>query len=368
MTSGHSPSNVYVHNEPIVPPHPQRESHHQAHHQRQSYVVRQQSVTSNDRYSVHSSQIIRQLFVGLYDYDARTNEDLSFKKGDKLTIIDNSQGEWWLAINDCQLQGYVPSNFLARFDSVATHSWYFGKIKRCDAERMLSSDENLHGAFLLRQSESRINDYALSVKDGDTVKHYRIRRTPTNLYYIAPKTPFHSLDKLIEHYSRTSNGLCTGLKRSCRRGSAPVTIDLAYSIKDRWEIDRRTLTMTHRLGSGNFAEVYEGLWNRSTPVAVKMLKNSLMSREQFLSEAGIMKNFNHRNLIRLYAICSVEEPTLIITELMVNGSLLSYLRNGKGKDLNEKQLIDIGGQIADGMAYLEEKKYIHRDLAARNSK
>ena len=39
---------------------------------------------------------------------------------------------------------------------------------------------------------------------------------------------------------------------------------------------------------------------------------------------------------------------------------------GKGRVLKLPQLIDIGAQIACGMAYLESQNYIHRDLAARN--
>ena len=32
------------------------------------------------------------MFVALYDYDARTDEDLSFKKGEHLEIINDTQG------------------------------------------------------------------------------------------------------------------------------------------------------------------------------------------------------------------------------------------------------------------------------------
>ena len=40
--------------------------------------------------------------------------------------------------------------------------WYFGKIKRVEAEKKLLSPENEHGAYLIRDSESRRNDYSLS--------------------------------------------------------------------------------------------------------------------------------------------------------------------------------------------------------------
>ena len=51
-----------------------------------------------------------------------------------------------------------------------------------------------------------------------------------------------------------------------------------------------------------------------------------MDPKDFLSEAHIMKKLRHPKLIQLYAVCTLEEPIYIITELMKNGSLLEYLQ------------------------------------------
>lgn len=111
--------------------------------------------------------------------------------------------------------------------------------------------------------------------------------------------------------------------------------------------------------------MFEGIWNKTTPVAIKTLKTGTMDPKDFLAEAQVMKNLRHLKLVQLYAVCTLEEPIYIITELMKNGSLLDYLM-GKGRGLKLPTLIDMSAQVASGMAYLEEQNYIHRDLAARN--
>ena len=57
--------------------------------------------------------------------------------------------------------------------------WFFGKIKRADAEKKLLQIGNQTGTFLIRESESQPGNYSLSVREGDSVKHYRIRKVDT---------------------------------------------------------------------------------------------------------------------------------------------------------------------------------------------
>lgn len=59
------------------------------------------------------------IFVALYDYDARTDEDLSFKKGEHLDILNDTQGDWWFARSKSTKQeGYIPSNYVAKLKSI----------------------------------------------------------------------------------------------------------------------------------------------------------------------------------------------------------------------------------------------------------
>ena len=301
-----------------------------------------------------------QVFVALYDYDARTDEDLSFKKGEHLEIINDTQGDWWFARSKASKQeGYIPSNYVAKLKSIEAEPWYFGKIKRIEAEKKLLLPQNEHGAFLIRDSESRRNDFSLSVRDGDTVKHYRIRQLDEGGFFIARRTTFKILQDLVDHYSRDADGLCVNLRKPCAQVEKPTTADLSHNTRDQWEIERSSLKFVRKLGHGQFGEVWEGLWNNTTPVAIKTLKTGTMDPKDFLSEAHIMKKLRHPKLIQLYAVCTLEEPIYIITELMKYGSLLEYLQ-GKGKLLKLPQLIDMSAQVAAGMAYLESQNYIHR--------
>lgn len=54
-----------------------------------------------------------------------------------------------------------------------------------------------------------------SVRDGDTVKHYRIRQLDEGGFFIARRTTFRTLQELVQHYSDDADGLCVNLCKPC---------------------------------------------------------------------------------------------------------------------------------------------------------
>lgn len=71
------------------------------------------------------------------------------------------------------------------------------------------------------------------------------------------------------------------------------------------------------------------------------------------------------------AVVSTGSPVYVCMELMAHGDLRNYLRNcrddqRKHPKPNRWRVLLMACQIADGMAYLADKKFVHRDLAARN--
>ncbi|XP_057372283.1 tyrosine-protein kinase Src42A-like [Daphnia carinata] len=309
--------------------------------------------------------------VAVYDYEPRTPGELLFKKGDHLEIIDDSHTDWWRARSrTSHMEGYVPANYVAPVRSIEAEPWYFGPIIRSDAEHLLLQSRNKDGAFLVRGSDSCYNDYALSIRFGTKVRHYRIKQKTddigNNVHFISQHRTFVTLQELISYYSNNRDGLATVLNKPCMKAGAPLTATLSYNTQDNWEIPRSSLRFERQLGQGQFGKVHQGLWNGAVPVAIKSLIPGTMDPEDFIAEAQLMKKLQHEKLIKLYAVCTTEEPIYIVTELMKNGSLLNYLKSSKGRKVKLQKLNDFAVQIASGMFYLEKMSYIHRDLAARN--
>ncbi|XP_044516844.1 tyrosine-protein kinase Blk isoform X1 [Gracilinanus agilis] len=292
------------------------------------------------------------------------DRDLKVVKGEKLQILMKT-GDWWLARSlVTRREGYVPSNFVARVETLEVEKWFFKTISRREAERKLLAPVNKIGAFLIRESETNKGALSLSVKDttpaGDVIKHYKIRALDDGGYYISPRITFPSLRELVQHYSKKGDGLCQKLTMPC-----VILAPQTHWAQDEWEVPRHSLKLVRKLGAGQFGEVWMGYYKNNIKVAIKTLKEGSMSPEAFLAEANLMKTLQHDKLVRLYAVVT-QEPIYIVTEYMAKGCLLDFLKSEEGCKLPFSRLIDIMAQIAEGMAYIEQRNSIHRDLRAAN--
>ena len=84
---------------------------------------------------------------------------------------------------------------------------------------MLLADVNDHGSFLIREIESSPDTYALSLRDTNTIRHYKIERLDSGGYFITRNHDFESLQSLVAFYLREPEGLCCGLVAPCRKVS-----------------------------------------------------------------------------------------------------------------------------------------------------
>uniref|UniRef100_A0A8C4EDV7 Tyrosine-protein kinase n=1 Tax=Dicentrarchus labrax TaxID=13489 RepID=A0A8C4EDV7_DICLA len=304
------------------------------------------------------------LFVALYDFVASGDNTLSITKGEKLRVLGyNHNGEWCEAQTK-NGQGWVPSNYITPVNSLEKHSWYHGPVSRNAAEYLLSS--GINGSFLVRESESSPGQRSISLRYEGRVYHYRINTASDGKLYVSSESRFNTLAELVHHHSTVADGLITTLHYPAPKRNKPTIYGVSPNY-DKWEMERTDITMKHKLGGGQYGEVYEGVWKKyNLTVAVKTLKEDTMEVEEFLKEAAVMKEIKHPNLVQLLGVCTREPPFYIITEFMTHGNLLDYLRECNREEVNAVVLLHMATQISSAMEYLEKKNFIHRDLAARN--
>jgi serine/threonine protein kinase/WD40 repeat protein len=122
------------------------------------------------------------------------------------------------------------------------------------------------------------------------------------------------------------------------------------------------------LGAGGMGEVYRARDTRlDRDVAIKVLPRALAADPErvrrFELEARSASALNHPNVVTIYEIGSSDSVAYIAMELIHGESLRALLLDGP---FPVRRLLQIGGQVAEGLAKAHAAGIVHRDLKPEN--
>ena len=220
--------------------------------------------------SVDSEEDDSELYIVKHNYTTDKAGQLSIKKGEKLKVLQKSEnGDWCQVTNVKGEAGWTPTAYIAKFDNLKAKPWFHGNITRAEAELLLSSE--IDGSFLVRESESKPDQFSISLRyDGHTF-HYRIH-TGRKLFYVIPESKFETVSELITHHSKEPDGLTATLRYPAPNSSKPPIYSTPHE-PDQWEIDRLDMEIGKKLHKGQYSEVYKAsLKKHKISVAVKTSK------------------------------------------------------------------------------------------------
>jgi eukaryotic-like serine/threonine-protein kinase len=122
------------------------------------------------------------------------------------------------------------------------------------------------------------------------------------------------------------------------------------------------------IGGGGMGQVYRAADPRlDRDVAIKILPGAFVRDPDLLSrfqaEARAASALNHPNVVAIYDIGREDDLCWIVSELIIGHSLRWVLEAGK---LTPRRVMEIGSQIAEGLAAAHAAGFIHRDLKPEN--
>lgn len=94
------------------------------------------------------------------------------------------------------------TKYQKEIEELPEESWMLGRVERNVVRVMLSGKPD--GTFLIRESESRRNEYVISVVHEQAIKHINIEKGPDGFGFADPYNIYPDFKSLVHHYHKQS--------------------------------------------------------------------------------------------------------------------------------------------------------------------
>ena len=116
-------------------------------------------------------------------------------------------------------------NSQSSYENPINALYFYGRLLREEAEKILKNRGAKNGLFLLRESVQEAGSYALSICYNNEVRHYKIdRQDQDGSVKIEKGRKFNGPIELIKHHQTAQDGLVTKPTIACDRprGTQPI--------------------------------------------------------------------------------------------------------------------------------------------------
>lgn len=174
----------------------------------------------------------------------------------------------------------------------------------------------------------------------------------------------------------TRAGVCqtcgNSLSRDSAEGLCPsCLLSLALDARELPEVIGKTIIhyrVIEPLGEGGMGLVYRAVDTRlGRSVALKFLPDEFSRkpevRARFHREARIASSLNHPHICTVYDVGEFEDDPFIVMELLEGETLSAAASRGP---ISIPRLVELAGQISDGLAAAHHAGIIHRDIKPAN--